>query len=62
MSDEPIRLTEGMSPVARPRGKVLGHICEHPGCGCDAGWGFAKPRRPSHWFCFGHKADGENFL
>ncbi|MCH4559132.1 hypothetical protein ACVILI_005655 [Mesorhizobium sp. USDA 4775] len=34
------------------------HICEHAGCGKNAGWGFARP----HWFCFEHRADGEHFL
>ncbi|RWC27952.1 MAG: hypothetical protein EOS70_28225 [Mesorhizobium sp.] len=41
---------------------VQHHSCEHPGCGKNAGWGFAKPRQPSHWFCFEHRADGERFL
>ncbi|QPC94733.1 hypothetical protein [Mesorhizobium sp. INR15] len=62
MSDEPATLAEGMTPAARGHGGVLGHVCEHAGCGKDAGWGFAKPRRPSHWFCFEHRADGEGYL
>ncbi|WP_208721702.1 hypothetical protein [Mesorhizobium sp. M1A.F.Ca.IN.022.06.1.1] len=38
------------------------HFCQHPGCGADAGWGFAKPKQEPHWFCFEHRADGERFL
>lgn len=38
------------------------HSCEHPGCTKDAGWGFAKPKQASHWFCFEHRAEGERFL
>jgi len=49
MSDEPTRPGE----IAQPRERgPLGHLCEHTGCGKDAGWGFARPSRPSHWFCF----------
>ncbi|WP_352127875.1 hypothetical protein [Mesorhizobium sp. dw_380] len=40
----------------------LGHVCEHAGCGKDAGWGFARLRQPSHWFCFEHRGEGEKFL
>lgn len=40
----------------------LGHACKHAGCGKDAGWGFARPRQPSHWFCFEHRSEGERFL
>lgn len=59
MSDEPTRPGEASQP--RERGP-LGHTCEHQGCGKDAGWGFAKPRRPSHWFCYEHRDEGEKFL
>jgi len=46
MSDEPTRPSEATLP--RERAAVLGDVCEHAGCGKDAGWGFAKPKRPSH--------------
>ncbi len=38
------------------------HWCERPGCGKDAGWGFAKPKQASHSFCFEHRGDGETYL
>ncbi|TJV70363.1 MAG: hypothetical protein E5X76_20220 [Mesorhizobium sp.] len=60
MSDEPTRPSEATR--ARERTAVLGHVCEHAGCGKDAGWGFARPNRPSHWFCYEHRGDGEAFL
>ncbi|TGR00963.1 hypothetical protein EN833_30565 [Mesorhizobium sp. M4B.F.Ca.ET.190.01.1.1] len=59
MSDEPTRPAELVQP--RDHGP-LGHACEHAGCGKDAGWGFARPRQPSHWFCFEHRGEGERFL
>jgi hypothetical protein len=62
MSDELIKLAEGMTSAPRHRAKVLGHTCEHDGCGKVAGWGFARPRRESHWFCFEHRADGDSLL
>lgn len=56
MSDEPTRPGE----IAQPRERgPLGHLCEHTGCGKDAGWGFAKPKQAPHWFCFEHGAEGE---
>jgi len=59
MSDEPTR--PGEATQMRERGP-LGHICEHAGCGNDAGWGFARPRQKSHWFCFEHRDEGERYL
>ncbi|WP_287375257.1 hypothetical protein [Mesorhizobium sp.] len=38
------------------------HFGEQPGCGKDAGWGFAKPKQAPRWFCFEHRAGGELFL
>jgi len=46
---------------ATPPG-VRHHLCEHDGCGKDAGWGFAKPKQAPHWFCFEHRGEGEKFL
>ncbi|TIW03975.1 MAG: hypothetical protein E5V77_01955 [Mesorhizobium sp.] len=46
---------------ATPAG-VQHHLCEHAGCGKDAGWGFAKPKQAPHWFCFEHRGEGEQFL
>lgn len=60
MTDEPIKLPEGMAPT-RPGG-VQEHRCEHPGCTEWGGWGFSKPKQESHWFCYEHKADGERCL
>ncbi|TIS84305.1 MAG: hypothetical protein E5X00_01870, partial [Mesorhizobium sp.] len=34
----------------------------HRGCRKDAGWGFTRPRQPSHWFCFEHRGAGERYL
>jgi len=62
MSDGPIKLPEGMTSAPRDRTKVLGHMCERDGCRKVAGWGFARPRRESHWFCFEHRADGDRYL
>ncbi|TJV19716.1 MAG: hypothetical protein E5Y07_00565 [Mesorhizobium sp.] len=63
MSDEPIKLVEGMMPaLPRDRNRVLGHVCAHEGCTKHAGFGFARPRQEPAWFCFEHKADGEHFL
>ncbi|TIS49857.1 MAG: hypothetical protein E5W96_10800 [Mesorhizobium sp.] len=59
MSDEPTRSGELVQP--RDHGPP-GHACEHAGCGKDAGWGFARPRQPSQWFCFEHRREGEGFL
>ncbi|MGX9118620.1 hypothetical protein ACWTU6_18420 [Mesorhizobium sp. BHbsci] len=39
---------------------VQHHLCEHPGCGKHAGWGFARPRQPLH--CFEHRSEGERYL
>ncbi|MGT2467450.1 hypothetical protein ACVOMV_25080 [Mesorhizobium atlanticum] len=61
MSDEPTRPSEA-TRGARAATAVLGHVCEHAGCGKDAGWGFARPKRPSHWFCYEHRGDEEAFL
>ncbi|RWC28373.1 MAG: hypothetical protein EOS27_18580 [Mesorhizobium sp.] len=62
MSDEPSRLAEGMTTVPSDRRRVDNHACEHSGCRSEAGFGFAKPRRPSHWFCMEHRGDGEHHL
>ncbi|RWM06975.1 MAG: hypothetical protein E5X80_08290 [Mesorhizobium sp.] len=59
MSDEPA--IPGEQVLTRDRGP-LGPVCEHAGCGKDAGWGFARPKQPSHWFCFEHCGEGERFL
>ncbi|UVK48010.1 hypothetical protein BPNPMPFG_001247 [Mesorhizobium sp. AR07] len=61
MSDEPARLAEGMTAVPRQRARIEDHFCEQPGCGKDAGWGFAKLKQEPHWFCFEHREDGERF-
>ncbi|TGQ66042.1 MAG: hypothetical protein E5V49_01215 [Mesorhizobium sp.] len=62
MNDEPARLAEGITPVQRDRSAVLGHFCEHQGCGKVGGWGFARRRQESHWFCFEHRGEGEGYL
>ncbi|MDG4890018.1 MULTISPECIES: hypothetical protein [unclassified Mesorhizobium] len=58
MSDE-IRLPK---PDYATSVGVQHHVCEHDGCSKDAGWGFAKPKQASHWFCFEHRGEGEKFL
>ena len=45
MSDEPSRLAEGMTAVPPEGRRVENPACEHPGCGKDAGFGFARPRQ-----------------
>ncbi|ESZ70573.1 hypothetical protein X727_13965 [Mesorhizobium sp. L103C119B0] len=62
MSDEPSRLAEGMTAPPRDRRRVDNHACEHPSCGEDGGFGFARPRQLSHWFCLKHRDDGERYL
>ncbi|WJI84403.1 hypothetical protein NLY34_19020 [Mesorhizobium sp. C374B] len=62
MSDEPSRLAEGMTGAPRDRRRVDNHACEHAGCGRDGGFGFAKPRMASHWFCMEHRSEGERYL
>lgn len=61
MSDEPLKLAEGMV-APRERQRIENHTCEHAGCGHSAPFGFARPKGPSHWFCRGHRADGDQYL
>ncbi|TPK61153.1 hypothetical protein FKO01_59875 [Mesorhizobium sp. B2-3-3] len=61
MSDEPIKLADGMA-AARERGRIENHVCEHPGCGKRAPFGFARPLQSSHWFCLEHRAQGDRYL
>lgn len=58
MSDD-IRLPQ---PDYTTQPGVQHHYCEHESCGKDAGWGFARPKQASHWFCFEHRAEGEKSL
>ncbi|RWB25515.1 MAG: hypothetical protein EOR18_32290 [Mesorhizobium sp.] len=62
MSDEPIKLADGMMAVPREHGRIESHVCEHAGCGRHAGFGFAKPRQTPTWFCLEHREDGERCL
>lgn len=62
MSDEPARLADGMTAVPRERQRVENHVCEHGGCGLRAPFGFARPKQKPHWFCLGHRADGDLYL
>jgi len=59
MIDEPTH--PGEATYARERGP-LGHVCEHSGCGKDGGWGFARPGQKSHWYCYEHRGEGQQFL
>ncbi|MCH4557819.1 hypothetical protein [Mesorhizobium jarvisii] len=61
MSDEPIKLAEGMT-AARQSGRIENHVCEFDVCGKRAPFGFAKPRQPSHWLCFEHREHGDSYL
>lgn len=38
-------------------GKIYQHYCEHPGCKKWGGFGFAKGRGESEWFCWEHQRD-----
>jgi hypothetical protein len=62
MSDEPLRLANGMTPAPRKGATISDHRCEHLGCMKWAGFGFSRPRQAQHWFCFEHRSDGERFL
>ena len=63
MSDE-IRLpTAGITETRRAPGGLYVHYCEHEGCKAWGGWGYARSKRsPTHWFCYGHRDDGEAML
>lgn len=62
MSDEPIKLPEGVGPSSAPSG-IYEHWCEHPGCQEWGGWGFGRIKAESpHWFCFAHRDEGEQYL
>lgn len=62
MSDEPLRLAEGMTAAPRERSRIENHVCEFARCGMRAPFGFAKPRQESHWFCSGHREHGDQYL
>ncbi|TPK38721.1 hypothetical protein FJ867_08945 [Mesorhizobium sp. B2-5-3] len=62
MSDEPIRLADGITAVPREPVRIENHVCEHAGCGLRAPFGFARPRQDPHWFCLSHRADGDHYL
>lgn len=62
MSDEPIHPGDGIATVPRAVARVIDHRCEHAGCTKWGGFGFGKPKQESHWFCYGHRAEGERFL
>ncbi|ODA95010.1 hypothetical protein BFX40_20500 [Mesorhizobium sp. SEMIA 3007] len=62
MSDEPIKLAEGAMAAPRQSGRIENHVCEFDECGKRAPFGFAKPRQPSHWFCFEHREHGDRHL
>ncbi len=37
------------------------HLCEHPGCRKDDGWGFGRPGHVGgeiHWYCYEHRKVG----
>lgn len=61
MSDEPIKLPEGVGPASAPSG-IYEHWCEHPGCKEWGSWGFGSKHRGQHFFCFEHRAEGERYL
>lgn len=58
MSDEPIKLAEGITSAPRGRAKVLGHLCEHEGCLMHAGFGFARLRQDPHVSSIAPTANG----
>jgi hypothetical protein len=62
MSDESIRLPQGVEPAQRAPSILFDHYCEHPGCKEWGSFGFARGRGEPKWFCRGHKGDGEAYL
>jgi hypothetical protein len=62
MSDEPLRLADGMTPAPRDDVTITHHRCEHSGCSKWAGFGFSRPKQEPHWFCGEHRDDGERHL
>ncbi|QKD03523.1 hypothetical protein EB235_20200 [Mesorhizobium loti R88b] len=62
MSYEPIKVAEGMTPAPREYHRIENHICEHYGCVKSAPFGYAKPKKPAHWFCLTHRSDGDQYL
>ena len=62
MSDEPIKLAEGVGPSMAASG-IYEHWCEHPGCKAWGGWGYGRRKdEPLRWFCGEHREDGERLL
>ncbi|MCH4561333.1 hypothetical protein MJ877_35295, partial [Mesorhizobium jarvisii] len=60
MSDEPIKLAEGMT-AARQSGRIENHVCEFDVCGKRAPFGFAKPTTIT-LVCFEHREHGDSYL
>ncbi|WP_202380065.1 hypothetical protein [Mesorhizobium sp. 131-2-5] len=61
MSDEPIKLAEGMTAAPRQGGRIENHICEFERCGKRAPFGFAKPTTIT-LVCFEHREHGDSYL
>jgi hypothetical protein len=62
VSDEPIRLRQGVEPVHRAPSILFEHYCQHPGCKEWGAFGFARGIGEPTWFCCGHKGDGARYL
>lgn len=59
MSDEPIRSNQ--QPTV-PSG-IFEHWCEREGCEEWGTYGYQAMRsQPAHYFCLGHRVDGERML
>jgi len=61
MSDEIIKLPEGVGPAEKPAG-IFEHYCEYANCKEWGGWGFGSKARGQHFFCYEHKGEGEQYL
>jgi hypothetical protein len=63
VSDEPIRLRQGVEPVHRAPSTLFEHYCQHRGCKEWGAFGFARGGKgESRWFCYEHRKDGGRYL
>ncbi|RUV32945.1 hypothetical protein [Mesorhizobium sp. M7A.F.Ca.MR.148.00.0.0] len=60
-----IEAAEAVSRCGRHLGPVASGLRSTLASALDAAtarFGFARPKGPSHWFCRGHRADGDQYI
>jgi hypothetical protein len=50
MSDEDVA-------AKRPQGRIVEHLCDHPGCKNKGAFGYAHGRVAPNWYRFGHRIE-----